>query len=133
MKHVILKDEWETFTIRFSINSFIEPNDESSFMRIIGSIPELTKSGSIGSGPIKMKRARKKFRWMYDKFGAQIRPWECLLKMRIDRIASFKDIIYSYSKSDSNHSRKDEYIYEREPSRILEILAPESYRGELGL
>ena len=102
-------------------------------MRIIGSIPELTRGGNIGSGPIKMKRARKKFRWMYDKFGTQIRPLECQLKMSIDRIAKFKDIIYSYSKSDAQYSRRDEFIYEREPSRILEIQTPESYRGELGL
>ena len=46
-------------------------------MRIIGSIPELTKAGTVESGPKKMKRSRRQFRWLYDKYGLELRPWEC--------------------------------------------------------
>jgi len=46
-----------------------------------------------------------------------MRPWECLLKLKIDKLEQKRDIIYSYSKSDQSK----EFIYEREPSRIMEI------------
>lgn len=98
-------------------------------MRIIGSIPELTKSGTVTSGPLKLKRARKKFRWLYDKYGLEMRPWEANIKMKADRLEN-NEIIYSYSKSDPNQR---DFIYEREPSRIMEIQDPDNYRGELGL
>ena len=87
-------------------------------MRIIGSVSELTKSGDIGSGPLKMRRAKRKFRWMIDKYGNELRPWECLLKFKMSKFDTLKEIIYSYSKSNLNTT---DYIYEREPSRIVEI------------
>lgn len=40
-----------------------------------------------------------------------------------------QEIIYSYSKSSQN---KKDIIYEREPSRIIQIQDPEKYQGELG-
>ncbi len=40
-----------------------------------------------------------------------------------------QEIIYSYSKSSQN---KKDIIYEREPSRIIQIMDPEAYKGELG-
>lgn len=68
VKAVLLKDDWEHFTVRFSVHStFDAPVEEDaktvasnsgskdSYMRIIGSLPELTKSGSVGSGPLRMK------------------------------------------------------------------------------
>ena len=69
-------------------------------MRIIGSIPELTKSGNVGSGPLRMKRCPRKFRWLYDKYGQEIRPWECLVKFKADKYDYNNEIIYNYSKSD---------------------------------
>ena len=56
MKTVELKDEWETISIRFSIFSPNTSETENENLRIIGSVPELTKSGSLVSGPKKMKR-----------------------------------------------------------------------------
>lgn len=47
-----------------------------------------------------------------------MRPWEANIKMKVDKLESNKEIIYSYSKSDSNLR---DFIYEREPSRIMEI------------
>jgi hypothetical protein len=98
-------------------------------MRIIGSIPELTKLGTVVSGPLKLKRARKNFRWLYDKYGQEMRPWEANIKMKVDKLEANSEIIYSYSKSDLNLR---DFIYEREPSRIMEIQDPDTYRGELG-
>ena len=125
-----LRDEWEHFSIRFSIYSSSLEDDGAEFMRIIGSIPELTRSGSVESGPLKLKRSKRKFRWLNDKYGQELRPWECNLKFKIDVLEKFNEIIYSYSKTGKN---KKEFIYEREPSRIMEIQKPQTYRGELGL
>lgn len=67
---------------------------------------------------------------MYDKYGQQMNPWECLIKLHVAQLEDHKEIIYSYSKKDAHHK---DYIYEREPSRLLEIQPPETYSGELGL
>lgn len=61
-KECELKDEWETFSIRFSV--YTPSNDESDQMRIIGSVPELTKSGNMGSGPKPMKRSKRQYKWL---------------------------------------------------------------------
>jgi hypothetical protein len=66
---VELKDEWQTFSIRFSVFCPNIEDDSIETVRIIGSIPEITKNGDINSGPLIMKRAKKKFRWLYDKYG----------------------------------------------------------------
>lgn len=118
VKQVELKDHWEHFSIRFSIYSSGIKDENNEVVRIIGSIPELTKSGTVGSGPLKMKRAKKKFRWLFDKYGQEMRPWETLLKLSANKIDGSNEIIYSYSNS--GQSSKD-FIYEREPSRIMEI------------
>ena len=118
VKQVQLKDEWEHFTVRFSIYSSSIKDENTELMRIIGSVPELTRSGTVTSGPLKLKRSRKKFRWLYDKYGQEMRPWEANIKMKVDKIENNKEIIYSYSKSDSNLR---DFIYEREPSRIMEL------------
>jgi hypothetical protein len=47
-----------------------------------------------------------------------MRPWEINIKMKVDKLEGNSEIIYSYSKSDQN--LKD-FIYEREPSRIMTI------------
>jgi len=69
VKQVQIKDEWEHFTVRFSIFSSSIKDENTELIRIIGSVPELTKSGTVTSGPLKLKRSRKKFRWLYDKYG----------------------------------------------------------------
>lgn len=69
IKAVILKDEWEHFTVRFSAHTQFEGEGEDDVsraasalsrgqrannqncMRIMGSLPQLTKSGDVGSGP----------------------------------------------------------------------------------
>ena len=51
------------------------------------------------------------------------------MKLKSSNLKSISQIIYGYSKSDAS-SR--EFLYEREPSRILKIQQPELYRGELG-
>lgn len=145
IKHVILKDEWETFTIRFSVATKFEGESEedasqaartnnarepTQCMRIIGSLPELTKRGVMNSGPKEMKKCARRFRWMHDKYGQQMKPWECLVKLNIGALSSRPDIIYSYSNSIT--TPKQEIVYEREPSRLLKVQPPETYNGELG-
>lgn len=85
-KNVELRDHWEQFTIRFSVFAAINTTQGAEsggqdgakeYLRIIGSVPELTKSGTIESGPRRMKKAAKKFRWLYDKYGQEMCPWEC--------------------------------------------------------
>ena len=118
-KEVELKDEWETFTVRFSVNApqaSENSSKEAEIMRIFGSLPGLTKAGSVGSGPKQMRKSRRKFRWLYDKYGQEMRPWECQIKVKMEALKKVSQIIYGYSKSSG-----DEFIYEREPSRILKI------------
>lgn len=76
-----------------------------------------------------MKKAAKKFRWLFDKYGQEMCPWECQIALKASDFTDAREIIYSYSKGD--HGQKD-YVYEREPSRIIKIQPPETYRGELG-
>jgi len=134
----VLRDHWEQFTIRFSVFAAInatqtaEPGAQEGakeYMRIIGSVPELTKSGTIESGPRRMKKAAKKFRWLYDKYGQEMCPWECQVTLKTSDFTEARELIYSYSKGD--HAQRD-YVYEREPSRIIKLQPPETYRGELG-
>ena len=108
-KNVELRDNWEQFTIRFSVfaaiyaNQTIEPGSQEGakdYFRIIGSMPELTKSGTIESGPKKMKKASKKFRWLYHKYGQEMCPWECLVTLKTSDFTEVREVIYSYSKSD---------------------------------
>lgn len=141
LKQVLLKDEWEQFTIRFSIHSRFDSDAEEgshplqrtdgSCMRIMGSLPELTRSGSVGSGPQQLKSCARKFRWMYDKFGQEMQPWECLVKIHVSKLTETNDIIYSYSKCTGGSQA--EILYEREPSRLLQIQPAETYKGELGI
>lgn len=137
-KTVELRDQWEQFTIRFSVfapmNMTVSadgasPEGSKEYMRIIGSAAELTRSGTIESGPRRMKKSRKKFRWLFDKYGQEMCPWECQVKLKASDLLDTHELIYSYSKSDQ--TQKD-YIYEREPSRIIKFQPPETYRGELG-
>lgn len=79
----MIKDEWEHFTVRFSVHTVFEGEADDAVsqasrghrsanlncMRIIGSLPQLTKSGDMGSGPQIMKKCSKQFRWMIDKYG----------------------------------------------------------------
>jgi len=69
IKNVELKDEWEHFSIRFSVYSSSIEDENTEYIRIMGSIPEITKNGSVKSGPIRMKRSKRKFRWLGDKYG----------------------------------------------------------------
>lgn len=56
-----------------------------------------------------------------------MRPWECQVKIKFDYLTKMNQILYSYSKN-----MNSDFIYEKEPSRVLKILSPESYKGELG-
>jgi hypothetical protein len=66
-----------------------------------------------------MKKCNKKFRWMIDKYGQQLKPWECLIKLHVAVLAEQKEIIYSYSKQNGGNNR--DIVYEREPARLLQI------------
>lgn len=107
-KNVELRDHWEQFTIRFSVFAPINMaaadggglENSKEYMRIIGSAAELTKSGTIESGPKRMKKSGKKFRWLFDKYGQEMRPWECQVALKASDFIETRELIYSYSKSD---------------------------------
>ena len=121
MKQVELKDDWEHFSIRFSVYSSSIEDENNEHIRIMGSIPELTKNGSVKSGPKIMTRSKRKFRWLGDKYGQDIRPWECNIKFHVDTLEKVNEIIYSYSKTDMGGG---DIVYERERSRIIKIQKP---------
>lgn len=125
-KDVELFDEWEQFSIRFSIFYPIQ-NDQTEYLVIQGSLEEL---GS-GKKPIKMLRRpnMKSSDWLSSKYGQEIRPWECLVHFNSagETIKEFPaTITYKYFKQDDSKHRK---IGERVAHRKIEIRKPENYHG----
>jgi hypothetical protein len=70
LKHVELYDEWETFMIRFSIFYPLDKNEEMAFT-----------SDRTGDEPIRMELTKTAETWKYSKYGQQMRPYECVIKI----------------------------------------------------
>ncbi len=58
--------------------------------------------------------------------GESVRPW--IMDVRFSQSSFPNKLIYKYSFSNET---SDEVVWEREPSRCLEILEPSSYKPEL--
>ena len=70
LKHVELFDEWETFIFRFSIFYPLSQYEEMAFT-----------SSRTGEDPIKMELTKTTESWKYSKYGQNMRPYECIIKM----------------------------------------------------
>lgn len=60
--------------------------------------------------------------------GEKVRPWVFPVMFRQNEIPN--RIIYKYS---IRNDKKDTFVWEREPSRVLEVPDPNEYKGQLGI
>ena len=91
-------------------------------MRINGDPPELG-FWNKGAGPLKMSLGPE-IVWLT---GMKVRPW--LFSVTFKHGECPPKIIYKYSV---RNDKEDTTIWEREPSRVLDLQDPAGYRGELG-
>jgi len=85
-----------------------------------------------------MHRAPRKEGWLLQKYGQEVIPWEC--KIKIDnkdgdncgqwKIDGNNKISYCFKKVSSNIYNNQHR--EREPARLVQISNPCNYRGQLG-
>ena len=111
-----LDDEWERFTVCFSMYF---PTKTNEYMRINGDLPELG-AWNKGDGPVRMKYGEERI-WLT---GQKVKPWEFLLKVKSSTFTG--RLVYKYSiMNDSSQYT----IWEREPSRMLVSQNPSDYIG----
>jgi hypothetical protein len=101
---VEIQDQWEHFTISFSIHDPLEEDliSQGDFMRIIGSTPKMGSNNQKemeSTPPIKMTRTPWPVSWMNDKFGRPVRPWQINILFSMGELELPNEIHYSYSKS----------------------------------
>ena len=111
--NLCIEDEWEHFTVTFSI--YFPGLSSKEVMRINGGSPKLG-DWNKGSGPVTMGPGKPR-KWLT---GETVVPWE-LSKVRFTHKTMPQRMVYKYSilnKSD------DVVIWEREPSRFLQIVDP---------
>lgn len=91
-----------------------------------------------GMQVLKMEQTKEPQQWMYSKYGQEMRPWECIVKIpntvsgdcgQFEEGSYDKNLFYSFQK---RNNRKTEVIMEREPKRMVEIQNPKTYNGEYG-
>jgi hypothetical protein len=92
-------------------------------MRINGD-PEELGFWNKGQGPLKMQKAKNEVVWLT---GEKVRPWEFPVVFKHGVCP--KHIIYKYS---IHNEKLKTNVWEREPSRVLNLQDPKDYRGELG-
>lgn len=124
-KRVEIFDDWEQFTIKFSVNYDLD-NDFYN-LRINGSREELG-NWSEGTGPIVMDRCESPRWFQPNKYGQMVRPWEVFIRLKND--LSDNNCSFKYNYSIRRESLNDESSeWEREPARSLTILKPQGYQG----
>jgi hypothetical protein len=69
-----MNDEWEHFTFRFSVFYPIDDVNEELYLSI----------DKVGDKLIKMEKTLKDIKWIYPKYGQNVRPYECFLKIKND-------------------------------------------------
>ena len=128
VKFVQLQDEWEHFTMKFSVNYNFD--DDYYNLRVNGSREELGK-WKEGSGPVKMDRCENARWFMPAKFGVKLKPWEVFIRLKNDLSDTNNSIRYNYSvKKDTWNDECWEW--EREPARTVKFLRPQMYTGQDG-
>ena len=75
-------------------------------------------------GKIKMTEAQKEVVWLT---GMKVKPWQWATTF--SQVKTAKHICYKYS---FKNEEKGTVVFEREPSRFVDIQEPQHYHGELG-
>lgn len=91
-------------------------------MRINGDILQLGMWNK-GDGPVRMEKGQE-ITWLT---GQKVKPWA--FRVRLSQLDLMKKLTYKYSIM---NDLKEYTIWEREPSRYLDIQDPNTYAGELG-
>jgi hypothetical protein len=69
-----LNDEWEHFTFRFSVFYPIDDVNEELYL----------STDRAGDKLIKMEKTPRDIKWIYSKYGQNVRPYECFIKIKND-------------------------------------------------
>mmetsp|Transcript_10582 Transcript_10582/g.17763 ORF Transcript_10582/g.17763 Transcript_10582/m.17763 type:complete len:292 (-) Transcript_10582:483-1358(-) len=120
MSDLMMLDQWNSYTVNFSI---YYPLKDNEFMRINGE-PEQLGGWLSHGGPVTMRESLNEVKWLTEEY---VRPWE--LKVRFKHGECPSKITYKYS---IRNDVEDTTVWEREPTRILNIKDPREYKGELG-
>ena len=113
---VVLTQHWDRYTVTFSI--FYPLNEHNEYMRINGGSDKLG-DWNKGTGPVSMGIGQKR-KWLT---GMEICPWE--LPDQVFKSEEIQDkLIYKYT---TWNEQTKIAIWEREPSRMLNILDPNDY------
>ena len=117
----MLSDQFDAYSVSFSIYHPLHPGES---MKINGDVPQLGQWDE-GEGPIKMQLSKDEITWVNGekikphKFTTTFYHGEEPLKLK-----------YKYHIANDTEGTK---LWERDPTRSLEILDPNDYRGELGI
>lgn len=134
VKYIEFKDIWEQFTVKFSIYLPSDEMADQAFMEI------LSKQHSKNGMPmtVKMQKMPRQDGWLYYKYGKQVVPWQCKVTFdntEGDNCGQWKNdsnkIQYNFLRSSAS-TMSGNITKEREPMRILEIIDPCHYKGQLG-
>ena len=130
VRHVQIEDEWEHFNIKFSVNDASDdlPNASGGYMAMIGSSVDDKTNETSSTPPMRMQRAARPIKWLYEKYGQVMRPWELVMTFRMDELDLPKEINYSYARC-SEDGRV--LVSEQLPTRSMLIQKAESYANQL--
>jgi len=96
-------------------------------MRLGGNCAEL--GNWTRSGQVSMKKANKGLKWVAEKYGENVKPYEVIVAFENNRkLKPNESIFIEYGYFFQNGLKKD-VEEERVPPRILEIAQPQFYKG----
>ena len=126
--HVELHDEWESFLLRFSLFYPMDENSDELMM----------ECDRTGQQMLKLTRSTQPMNWLNVKYGMNMRPWECIIKMpncvsgdcgQFEEGAMDQNVVYSFQKK---AKAVHEIVLEREPKRSIVMNNPSGYNGLFG-
>lgn len=130
VKRLEQRDEWEAYTINFSINNSQEAGTDEVLLQ--------EDESSSGFATHFLQKRTVDTNWSHLKYGREVRPWFVAIKVQNDKHGLHgpfadspnRDIQYRFGKKGPDIHPGDEL--EREPYRSLRIQSPSSYQGQLG-
>ena len=115
-----LNDQFDRYTVNFSMHY---PVEDGEYMRINGDTDQLG-FWQKGKGAMTMERAKQDVVWLT---GEKVRPWQFPVTYKQGECPG--KITYKYLV---RNDKRDTNVWEREPSRKLDLQDPNNYQGELG-
>lgn len=121
-------DIWQQYNLKFSVFSH-EGDDEKMVM-------DFRHDSSGATRSLEMMRSSRKDKWMFNKYGIEVVPWECSIDMsnlQNSATGEFKsedEANFHYRFRKIRAKQGDEP--EREPMRFLHLQRPGLYEGQLG-